>query len=303
MKIVKLTAIICLWASIQVSAQTLTDGLMMPKSDLCAGVIYSHDAWKNYWEGSFKRQNGNIGTITTQSYMWMANYGLTEKINVIAMAPYVLTNASSGTLRGMQGIQDLTLAGKYKFFQQEFPIGTFRAFGILSGSMPLTNYVADYQPLAIGMGSKTLSGRFNLNYSNQKGWYGGFSSAYVMRSNVTIDRTSYYRGDHIIYSNQVSMPNQFMLFANAGYKYKGLQAEIDYSQLNTLNGDDIRKQNMPELWTKMIYYKLGGTLVYELPFIKGLQARVNGYYTIAGRNVGQSTTLTAGLLYTIHFKK
>ncbi|HCW06112.1 MAG TPA: hypothetical protein DGG95_01960 [Cytophagales bacterium] len=303
MKIIKLLAIICLWASVKVSAQTLTDGLLMPKNNLCTGFTYTVDSWRNYWEGSLKRDNLNIGTITTKNVMWVANYGLTEKLNLIAMVPYVWTNSNSGTLRGMQGVQDLTLAGKYKFFQQDLSIGKFKAFGIVSGSVPLTNYVTDYQPLAIGMGSKTLSARLNLSYAHAKGWYAGVSGSYVMRSNVTIDRTSYYRGDHIIYSNKVSMPNQFMLFANAGYQKNNFQAELNYSQLNTLSGDDIRRQNMPELWSKMIYFKLGATLVYEIPMVKGLQARANGYYTLAGRNVGQSTTLTAGLLYTIQFKK
>jgi hypothetical protein len=50
-------------------SQTLTDGLMMPKKDLCTGFIYSYDQWTDYWEGKLKRTNDNIGTIKTQSVM------------------------------------------------------------------------------------------------------------------------------------------------------------------------------------------------------------------------------------------
>src|SRR6185436_7282593 len=90
-------------------AQTLTDGLMMPKNNFCTGFMYTHDSWKEYWEGELKRENGNIGTVTTQSLMWFGNYGVTDKINVIAMVPYVKTKASMGTLTGMEGLQDLSL--------------------------------------------------------------------------------------------------------------------------------------------------------------------------------------------------
>ena len=38
-----------------------------------------------------------------------------ERLNIIAQVPHVGTNASQGVLHGIQGIQDLTLAAKYRF--------------------------------------------------------------------------------------------------------------------------------------------------------------------------------------------
>ncbi|HZB11679.1 MAG TPA: hypothetical protein VE467_01560, partial [Chryseolinea sp.] len=95
--------------SASVLAQTLTDGLMMPKKTLCTGLMYTHDSWTDYWEGELKRDNGNVGKVTTQSLMWMGTYGITSKINVIAMLPYIKTKASMGTLSGMEGVQDLSI--------------------------------------------------------------------------------------------------------------------------------------------------------------------------------------------------
>jgi hypothetical protein len=71
-------------------------------------------------EGELKRENGNIGRVTTQSLMWFGNYGITNKINVMAMVPYIKTEASQGTLAGMEGIQDLSVGVKYNFFAKEF---------------------------------------------------------------------------------------------------------------------------------------------------------------------------------------
>ena len=52
--------------------------------------------------------------------MYVGNYGITDKINVIAMLPYVKTEASQGTMSSLEGIQDLTLAVKYNFFRKDF---------------------------------------------------------------------------------------------------------------------------------------------------------------------------------------
>ena len=48
-------------------AQTIDDGVMMARGELFTGAIYTHDQWNQYWEGGLKRDNGNIGTLTTQS--------------------------------------------------------------------------------------------------------------------------------------------------------------------------------------------------------------------------------------------
>ena len=45
-------------------AQTIDDGLMMPRGQLCTGFVYAHDAWDRYWEGTLERDNGNVGTLT-----------------------------------------------------------------------------------------------------------------------------------------------------------------------------------------------------------------------------------------------
>src|SRR5690349_2291127 len=79
---------------IKASAQTTTDGLMMGKNLFCTGFMYTHDQWTSYWEGKLKRENGNIGDLTTQSLSYYGVYGITGKLNVIAMLPYVKTEAS-----------------------------------------------------------------------------------------------------------------------------------------------------------------------------------------------------------------
>ena len=127
---------------------------------LCTGFVYTHDSWDRYWEGPLERGNGNIGTITTQSVTWMGTYGVTDRLNVIAMVPWVATRASAGALHGMDGLQDLTVAAKWNALDTELSPGTLQAFLVASGP-PLSDYTPDFLPLSIGLASRRVSGRLS----------------------------------------------------------------------------------------------------------------------------------------------
>ncbi len=301
MKKVYLYIIVSFISTQCVLAQNLTDGLMMPKKDFCTGVIYSTDSWKNYWEGSLKRDNQNLGTVTTNNAMWMGSYGITPKLNVIAMLPYVWTKASGGTLHPMAGLQDVTIGAKYRFVSKDFENSSFKAFAVGSFSIPTTNYTPDFLPLSIGLASKTFTARLNAVYSLKKTWYASISTAYVFRSNIFLDRASYFTDGQLYLTNEVAMPNQFLFSGSLGYTKNALRAELTYAQQNTLGGGDIRRQDMPFASNQMNFIKAGVMVMYQLPMVKNLAARATTSYTVAGRNVGQSTTYTAGLLYTFHF--
>ena len=101
--------------------QTIDDGVMLAKGALCGGYMYTYDRWTEYWEGSRKRINGNIGTITTQGHQLFANYGVTTKLNVLAHVSHVRTNASQGVLAGQNGFQDATFAVSTGFSTLRLP--------------------------------------------------------------------------------------------------------------------------------------------------------------------------------------
>jgi hypothetical protein len=284
-------------------AQTLTDGLMMPQGDLCTGVLFNHEQWKSYWEGSLKRTNDNIGRFSAQSVTWVGNYGITQKINAIAMLPYVSTQATGGTMRGMEGIQDLTLGLKYEFATRKIGSGTARLFGIGMMSTPLSAYTPDYLPFSIGLASTNVGGRVTANYFLEKGFYVNASGGYTWRSNVLLDRPSYFTDGRIVYSNEVWMPNVVDFNVDFGYIRNGLQLTLSYQQQNTLGGGDIRRQDMPFVSNRMNAARVGALVMYYLPFHRNLALRGMVNQTVYGRNVGQTTTLLAGALYTLHFKK
>lgn len=283
-------------------SQTFTDGLMMPKGSFCTGAMYSHDKWTDYWEGTLKRHNDNIGTITTQSVTWIGTYGITDKINVLVTFPYVWTKASQGTLRGMEGIQDITIGGKYNFFARRTEASTLKFFGSLSFAMPLTDYTPDFLPLSIGTATKRLNWRATAFYRIKQGWFGNVSAGYTWRSNVTLDRPAHMYDGHNINNTEAFVPNVVDLFASLGYIKGPIQAEANFMQMTSVDGDDIARQAMPEVGNRMNATKVGATIMYYVPKPKGLALRLAGSYTLVGRNAGVSTTLMAGILYTIRFK-
>lgn len=290
-----LIGLLCL--STVTQAQTADDAIMMGKKQWCNGVTYMHSSWNKYWEGTYKRENKNLGTVSTQSLMLMSVYGITDKLNVIASVPYVWTHASAGTLQGMKGFQDIDVDVKYQFYTKKIGKGKLSLIAVGGLSTPLHKYENDFLPMSIGLGSTNLSGRLTVDY--QKGiFFATASSAYVWRSDVTIDRTSYYT-DQINYTNKVYMPNQLYSNLNVGIRKTNLIAEAVLMNTHTFGGFDIRKNDMPFASNQMNMTSLGAHVKYFIPFVTNLEVIGGADFVIAGRNIGQSQTYTAGLYYII----
>ena len=283
-------------------AQTIDDTLMMPRKQLCTGFVFVHDGWDRYWEGPLERGNGNIGTVTTQSVSWMGTYGVTDRVNVIAMVPWVTTGASAGTLSGMDGVQDLTAAVKWNALDTPLTsVGALQVFLVASGSVPLSDYTPDFLPMSIGLHSPRASGRLSLDFQSKPGWFVEGTGAYTWRDTVTLDRPAYFTDDRLVLSDQVAMPEVIDYTFRAGYWKHGLYAPISFTQVITLGGSDIRRQDTPFVSNRMDSSRLDALAMYYLKKPGNFVVRLGASYAISGRNVGQSTTLLAGLLYTFKF--
>jgi hypothetical protein len=281
-------------------AQMVDDGVMLPKGTLFAGQIYTHDDWSEYWEGALKRTNGNIGTLTTQSNHWFGNYALSDRLNVMASVPYVWTRASQGVLHGMQGVQDLTLAAKYSFWEvPASPMGSIKAIGVLSAGLPLTDYTPDFLPLSIGSAARRVTGRGTFTVQTRAGFFVDATTSYTWRAHVTLDRPYYFTMDQLFFTNEVSMPDIADLGVSSGYDKHGLKAQGMLTVQRTKGGGDIRRQDMPFVSNRMNFSKAGGLVMYEIPKTGGLAGLLSVAHTFEGRNVGLSTSMSAGLMYRI----
>src|SRR6476660_4653757 len=285
-----------------VSAQTDLDAIMMNKKQFCQGLTYDYSSWDHYWEGTFKRDNENLGTVSSQMLMYMPNYGITNKLNVMASVPYVWTKASQGPLHGMEGMQDLAVSVKWKPLTKSFGKNQFSLITIGGFSMPLSDYVIELLLMSIGLGSTNLTARGMIDYRRGEFTVTG-SAAYNWRSNVKLDKDSYYDTElHL--TDEVDMPNQTLYQLRTGYRGKYLIAEALLTNLTTLGGYDITKNNgqlYPTL--RMNSTMVGANVKYTLKSFTNISVTAGGNYTIAGRNVGQSTIFNAISYYVFYVRK
>jgi hypothetical protein len=280
-------------------AQTEHDAIMMNKGQWCNGASYMHSQWSDYWEGTFKRNNDNIGTITTQSVMYMTNYGISNKINIMAGLPYVWTNASKGTLHGMKGFQDASVYLKWRPLSVKSGKGILSLFAVGGVSTPASNYVRDFLPLSIGLGSTNVSGRLLIDYQ-RRAFFTSISAGYVLRNNVKLDRDSYYTTE-IHNTDEVKMPDMAVYNFSIGIRKKYIVAEALLNNMTTLGGFDIRKNDMPFVSNRINNTSVGVHAKYTLPCFPHIELTGEGDYVITGRNVGRATTYSAGMYYIFSF--
>lgn len=283
------------------SAQTDIDALMMSKNEFCIGPMYSYSSWKNYWEGTRKRDNQNLGTVSTKMLSVMGNYGISKTLSVLFSTPYVKTKASAGTLQGLDGIQDLSLFLKWRPFQTKLGNGKLSLLGIAGVSVPLTNYTPDYLPLSIGLHSKTALGRLMVDYK-WKDFFATASATYLLRDNIKIDRESYYTTE-MHNTHEVEMPNAANYNFRAGFRNQRWIAEAVANIWRTLGGFDITRNNMPFPSNKMNATTVGTNFKYVLPPLPQLSIVAGGNTTVAGRNVGQATTVYGSVFYILDFSR
>jgi hypothetical protein len=214
----------------------------------------------------------------------------------------VWTRASQGVLHGINGFQDLTLAAKWSVLEKPMTsYGTLRTIFIVAAGIPMSDYNPELLPLSIGLGSTRVSWRGTVHYQSTPGWYVTGSTAYTMRSKVQLDRPYFYTNDEFVMGDRVDMPNTFDYAGSAGYmRSNGFMTSVTFSQMKTLGGGDIRRQDMPFVSNRMNSFRAGGMVMYPIPKLESLAVHFALAHTFDGRNVGEATTVTTGLQFTFN---
>ena len=285
-------------------AQTLDEGVVMPSRALGVGVMYSSDRWSEYWEGTLKRSNENIGTLTTRMVTSVIAYGVNDRLSVTAVLPWVQTRASQGSLHGMDGVQDFGLIARYRLLTTPFTEhASLSAIAIGAAAVPATRYTPDFLPLSIGSASRRVTGRMLLDLQSRSWWYASASAAYTARKNVTLDRSAYYTDGQLYLTSEVEMPDVTDYGISAGYRVGRLTVPLHLMRQRTLGGGDIRRQDMPFVSNRMDFTKAGASVMYTLAVPEGTMLELGAMRTLRGRNVGQSTTVMAGVVFCYNFKR
>ena len=97
------------------------------------------------------------------------------------------------------------------------------------------------------------------------------------------------------------MPQVFDVVTGIGRMKNGLETKLNWYVYRTLGGGDIRRQDMPFVSNRMNLSRVELLAMYYLPKSRRLALRAAVSTVVTGRNVGQSTTILGGLLYTFKF--
>lgn len=286
------------------AAQMPNDGIFLTKGELCAVATYHHSSWKKYWEGERLRENSNIGTVRTQAIMPMAGYGITNRINVFAGLPYIWTKATAGTMAGQRGWQDLSVGVKAKFYEIEK--GSIKASvqGFAGYSLPVTNYVANYLPFAVGLQSKVLTGRAILHVEHESFLHATATWAYNRRSNIEIDENTYYTEGKLYYTNQVYMHDVIDYSVRLGYNPADFLVELYFAQVIQQGGGGIRRELMPTPPSiNMTFNTVGLHGIYRWGKEGHFQTTGGISYVPSGINVGKALNWNMGVMYVFNLKK
>jgi hypothetical protein len=272
---------------------------MLKHRQLRVGVDYMSDSWREFWEGTRRRNNDNIGTLTTQSTVLSMGYGLHRRLSAFATLPYVQTSANAGVLSGMDGMQDLTVGVKARLFEiTPTPRTRLRSTALVGGGIPTSNYTPDFLPMSIGLGARHARVRAALHLQDKSNFFADVSAGYQWRSTVTLDRPAYYTNGQLFSTNEVAMPDVRDAMVAVGYQNARWCIPLALVQQRTLGGGDIRRQDMPFVSNRMDFTRVQAHVMYtmnSLPIILNSGAMT----TLEGRNVGKSTMYTMGVTYLV----
>jgi hypothetical protein len=284
-------------------AQTATDGFSMKKGEICLVAGYGQSTWDEYWEGKLLRDNPNIGTFNAKMIMPMLGYGLSDRLNLFASLPNISTSSTAGTMTGMKGWQDFALDAKYKLIKKPGKAGTFYTFVTAGFSFPASNYVPDHLPFSIGLGAKTASARVIAHYEHKSHLFATIQTGYVLRSNITTDRQSYYN-DGQVNSNEMPVPDVWDGAARIGFNNKRVRIDAHFNWMRSTSGSDIRWNDMPYPFNRMNANWVGVQGLLWIPGVKGLAVHGSADQVIEGRNVGKAFMWSTGVQYVFNpFKK
>lgn len=286
-------------ASMPAHAQGIVDGFMRGGGNVTAAVSYSYERYSQYFVGNDLAKNPltgetpnpsntGLGTISTQSIALYAACGITNDVDVIISVPHVNAHASDGYWSDQSAIQDLSAAVKWRALSLDAGIARLDVIGAAGVSLPATNYVID-APVAVGHGATGGEGRILVHATHSSGVFATLNAGYIRRSLVSLDR-----------GFDVAVPDAVDLSAKAGFTSSYLTASAWVNRQNSQGGTNIGP-GVPFPGNRISYTRLGLDAYVPLTMVvDGLGVSVGGAMTLEGSNVGKSTRISGGIVYSRH---
>jgi len=270
------------------TAQGPLDGYMKGKGvlDLAPSISFN-SAQKFVGAGSQTYDEAYKG----QMFSLFAEYGLTEKFDLVATAAAVFTPIQSG-------LQDGGLFAKYRPVHAK--LGKAGKLGVILGtgaSFPIGNY----EPTAtgaLGQNAVTVPARLILQLESPLGLFLNLTGGYHFRiddlNEADIALITKNRPDY----QPIEPPNFTTFLVKVGFPSKHFYLDGWAEWQHTTGGADY-VQNVPDLPQAygVSYTQLGGTAYYSDNGRTGFY--LSGGYILGGRNTSRIQRITIGAVFKI----
>jgi hypothetical protein len=274
-------------ASIAVAASTLhaqgvVSGFMQGAGRTTVAVSGSTEWYDQYFVADRRTDNNTLGTISTTSVSLYAAAGITSWLDVVANVPYVRASSSAGFWSPIGGFQDVTIGLRGRPLALDLGRGRLDVFAAAMGILPMTEYPTD-MPVTIGHGASGMDMRLGAQYN---AWSGVFISAqmgYTARGRVEVDR-----------GFEVDVPDAVDAVIRGGWSDGTWYTDVWWQNINAQSGTNIGA-GVPFPSNGQSIARVGATLAYRLMDQFSLVGAAAG--TLSGRNVGQATRLSFGIVY------
>jgi hypothetical protein len=175
-----------------------------------------------------------------------------------------------------------------------------KVLAVAGAGIPTSDYTPDFLPMSIGMQSRSVLARGAMHLQDSTGWFADGYAERVWRSNVELDRDSYYTDGNLFETSEVAMPDVAKYRGTLGWQRGAWCIPIGVTVQRTLGGGDIRRQDMPFVSNRMNFTTGHVEVMYFIPGLSNLRLDLGAARTLNGRNVGRSTMIMTGFTYALH---
>lgn len=279
------------------NAQGLLDGFTSRKGDLSITTSFSKSKYDAFYIADKKTDGVPVhGEINQNIFSIYAKYGITNRLSAIISAPFISSDNTTDAADPVNGenaiseLQDISIALKLNAHKFIFKNANLN---IITGATVVIP--TGYEPngiLSVGNGAFGIDVTTGLHLNTKSGFFSTLLASYNLRGSADNNFVN-NRGDF-------GVPNAFVTSGKIGYASNLIYIEAWADHSNSEEGVDIggpgfTGNNFPE--TNVDYSRIGITLYKNI--IPKLGVSLGYGKVIDGRNLGDSTTFSAGVTYNL----
>lgn len=160
------------------------NGFLRGQGHADVALTYSLDTYREFWAGTHRVEDPNVGRITRQSLNMWAAYGIDARTDVVVSAAYVEASSDGISVPGNdteKALQDATVGFKYRLNEWQLGPGGLSLSFAPAVKIPMTHY-ENNALTAIGDGQIDYRFRGIVQYTMNNGMWLAVESGYDYRT-------------------------------------------------------------------------------------------------------------------------